>query len=75
MRVLVVEDHAKLAVTLAAGLRQAGMAVDVVFDGQDALDHLAVTSYDVVVLDRGIPGAHGDDVARRSWPTDHPAGC
>ena len=64
MRVLVVEDHAKLAMTLATGLRQAGMAVDVVFDGQDALEHLAVTAYDVVVLDRGIPGTHGDDVCR-----------
>ena len=64
MRVLVVEDHAKLAITLATGLRRAGMAVDVVFDGQDALEHLAVTAYDVVVLDRGIPGMHGDDVCR-----------
>ena len=64
MRVLVVEDHAKLAMTLATGLRQAGMAVDVVFDGQDALEHLAVTTYDVVVLDRSIPGTHGDDVCR-----------
>jgi DNA-binding response OmpR family regulator len=64
MRVLLVEDHAKLAMTLAAGLRQAGMAVDVVFDGQDALDHLAVTTYDVVVLDRDIPGTHGDDVCK-----------
>jgi len=64
MRVLVVEDHAKLAMTMATGLRQAGMAVDVVFDGQDALDHLAITSYDVVVLDRDIPGTHGDDVCR-----------
>jgi DNA-binding response OmpR family regulator len=64
MRVLVVEDHAKLAMTMATGLRQAGMAVDVVFDGKDALDHLAVTSYDVVVLDRDIPGTHGDDVCR-----------
>lgn len=64
MRVLVVEDHAKLAMTLATGLRQAGMAVDVVFDGRDALDHLAVTVYDVVVLDRDLPGAHGDDICR-----------
>ena len=64
MRVLVVEDHAKLAMTLATGLRQAGMAVDVVFDGHDALDHLAVTAYDVVVLDRDIPGVHGDDVCK-----------
>jgi DNA-binding response OmpR family regulator len=64
MRVLVVEDHAKLALTLATGLRQVGMAVDVVFDGHDALEHLAVTTYDVVVLDRDIPGTHGDDVCR-----------
>jgi DNA-binding response OmpR family regulator len=64
VRVLVVEDHAKLAVTVAAGLRQAGMAVDVVFDGKDALDHVAVTIYDVVVLDRDLPGVHGDDVCR-----------
>jgi DNA-binding response OmpR family regulator len=64
MRVLLVEDHAKLAMALATGLRQAGMAVDVVFDGHDALDHLAVTAYDVVVLDRDIPGVHGDDVCK-----------
>ena len=62
MRVLLVEDHAKLAMTMATGLRRAGMAVDVVFDGQDALDHLALTAYDVVVLDRDIPVVHGDDV-------------
>jgi DNA-binding response OmpR family regulator len=64
VRVLVVEDHAKLAMTVAAGLRQAGMAVDVVFDGRDALDHIATTLYDVVVLDRDLPGVNGDDVCR-----------
>jgi DNA-binding response OmpR family regulator len=64
MRVLLVEDHAKLAMALASGLRRAGMAVDVVFDGNDALEHLAVTGYDVVVLDRDIPGVHGDDVCQ-----------
>jgi DNA-binding response OmpR family regulator len=64
MRVLVVEDHAKLAMTMATGLRRAGMAVDVTFDGHDALEHLAVTAYDVVVLDRDIPGVHGDAVCR-----------
>jgi DNA-binding response OmpR family regulator len=65
MRVLLVEDHAKLAMALAAGLRQAGLAVDVVFDGHDALEHAAVTAYDVVVLDRDIPGVHGDDVCKQ----------
>jgi DNA-binding response OmpR family regulator len=64
MRVLLVEDHAKLATAMATGLRQAGMAVDVVFDGHDALDHVAVTAYDVVVLDRDLPGVHGDDVCK-----------
>ena len=64
MRVLVVEDHPKLAMTVAAGLRQAGMAVDVAFDGQDALAHLEVSDYDVVVLDRDLPRVHGDDVCR-----------
>jgi DNA-binding response OmpR family regulator len=64
VRVLVVEDHAKLAMTVATGLRQAGMAVDVAFDGRDALDHIATTPYDVVVLDRDLPGIHGDDVCR-----------
>jgi DNA-binding response OmpR family regulator len=64
MRVLVVEDHAKLAMTIATGLRQAGMAVDVAFDGRDALDHAALTAYDVIVLDRDIPQVHGDEVCK-----------
>jgi DNA-binding response OmpR family regulator len=64
MRVLVVEDHPKLAMKVATGLRQVGMAVDVVFDGHDALTQTAATDYDVIVLDRDIPGVHGDDVCR-----------
>jgi DNA-binding response OmpR family regulator len=64
MRVLVVEDQAKLATIVAAGLRRAGMAVDVVFDGTDALEHTASTEYDVIVLDRDLPGVHGDEVCR-----------
>jgi DNA-binding response OmpR family regulator len=64
MRVLVVEDHAKLAITIATGLRLAGLAVDVVFDGRDALDHAALTAYDVIVLDRDIPEVHGDEVCK-----------
>jgi DNA-binding response OmpR family regulator len=62
--VLLVEDHPKLATTVAAGLRRAGMAVDVAFDGNDALEHAAATRYDVVVLDRDLPGVHGDQVCR-----------
>ncbi len=64
MRVLVVEDHARLAETVATVLRREGMAVDVAFDGREALDRVAVTAYDVVVLDRDIPGVHGDEVCR-----------
>jgi DNA-binding response OmpR family regulator len=65
MRVLVAEDHEVLATTVAAGLRREGMAVDVAFHGPGALDRLAVTRYDVVVLDRDLPGVHGDEVCRR----------
>jgi DNA-binding response OmpR family regulator len=64
MRVLVVEDHKRLAEAVAAGLREEGMAVDVVFDGQDALDHTALARYDVIVLDRDLPGLHGDQVCQ-----------
>ncbi|MDA0563139.1 response regulator transcription factor [Streptomonospora sp. S1-112] len=62
MRVLVVEDHRELAQTVATGLRREGMAVDVVWDGGHALEQTAVNRYDVVVLDRDLPGVHGDDV-------------
>jgi DNA-binding response OmpR family regulator len=65
MRVLLVEDHAKLALTVADGLRRLGMAVDVAFDGEDALAHAAYTDYDVVVLDRDLPSIDGDEVCRR----------
>jgi len=65
MRVLVVEDFEVLARTIGTGLRREGMAVDVVFDGDDALGHLAVTRYDVIVLDRDVPGVHGDEICRR----------
>jgi DNA-binding response OmpR family regulator len=65
MRVLVAEDFEVLAQAIAAGLRGEGMAVDVVLDGDDALERLAVTRYEVVVLDRDLPGVHGDEVCRR----------
>ncbi len=64
MRVLLVEDHPKLATTVATGLRRAGMAVDLAFDGNDALELVAATNYDVVVLDRDLPGVHGDEVCQ-----------
>jgi DNA-binding response OmpR family regulator len=64
MRVLVVEDHPRLAATVAAVLRREGMAVDLAFDGREALARTALIDYDVVVLDRDLPGVHGDEVCR-----------
>lgn len=64
MRVLLVEDHEELAETVADVLRSEGMAVDVALDGPAALERTGINSYDVVVLDRDLPGVHGDDVCR-----------
>jgi DNA-binding response OmpR family regulator len=64
MRVLVVEDHQRLASALAEGLRREGIAVDLAHDGAAALAHVAVHRYDVVVLDRDLPAVHGDQVCR-----------
>jgi DNA-binding response OmpR family regulator len=64
MRVLVVEDHVTLAARIGEGLRDAGMAVDVVHDGAAALAGAADTAYDVIVLDRDLPRVHGDQVCR-----------
>jgi DNA-binding response OmpR family regulator len=65
MRVLIAEDDDRLARALTAGLRRHGMTADVALDGGDALDKLAATAYDVVVLDRDLPGVHGDEICRR----------
>ena len=64
MRVLLVEDHEKLATSVAAGLRREGMAVDIALDGETGLERALVIDYDVVVLDRDLPRRHGDDVCR-----------
>lgn len=65
VRVLVVEDHVVLANRIGEGLRDAGFAVDVVYDGAAALQSTTSTEYDVVVLDRDLPGVRGDGVCRR----------
>jgi DNA-binding response OmpR family regulator len=65
MRVLVVEDFEPMARAIVTGLRREGMAVDAVYDGSEALSHLAQTRYDVVVLDRDLPGVPGDEICRR----------
>jgi DNA-binding response OmpR family regulator len=74
MRVLVVEDHPRLAETVATVLRREGMAVDVAFDGREALDRVLLTTYDVVVLDRDLPGVPGDDVCRSLVANGCPSG-
>jgi DNA-binding response OmpR family regulator len=64
MRVLVAEDERRLADAIARGLRREGMAVDLAPDGSDALVKARIVRYDVVVLDRDLPGIHGDEVCR-----------
>src|SRR5215469_4886357 len=65
MRVLVIEDDREMAETVATGLRQAGMAVDIALDGQAGLERALASDYDVVVLDRDLPGMDGDEVCGR----------
>jgi len=64
MRILVVEDEHWLADAIATGLRREGMAVDVAYDGPAGHARVSVNDYDVVVLDRDLPGMHGDEVCR-----------
>jgi len=62
VRVLVIEDDKELAEAIGVGLRRAQMAVDVVGDGRSGLQRALVNDYDVVLLDRDLPGLHGDAV-------------
>ena len=62
MRVLVIEDDRELAEAIGIGLRQERLAADVILDGQTGLEQALVTGYDVIVLDRDLPGLHGDEV-------------
>jgi DNA-binding response OmpR family regulator len=64
MRVLIAEDELRLADAIARGLRRHGIAVDLAPDGDQALSKARVVRYDVLVLDRDLPGVHGDDVCR-----------
>jgi DNA-binding response OmpR family regulator len=65
VRVLVIEDDQELAETVAAGLRHERMAVDVALDGEAGLARALINDYDVIVLDRDLPGLHGDQVCAR----------
>jgi DNA-binding response OmpR family regulator len=64
VRVLVVEDETQLADAVVRGLRREGMAVDVAYDGDDGFNKATQTRYDVVVLDRDLPGRSGDEICR-----------
>jgi DNA-binding response OmpR family regulator len=64
MKVLIVEDSVALAEVVAEGLRDQGMAVDVAYDGLQAASKLAVNAYEVVLLDRDLPGLHGDTICK-----------
>jgi len=73
MRVLLIEDDAELAGTVAAGLRQARMAVDVALDGEAGLARALVHDYEVIVLDRDLPAVHGDEVCARLVAAGRPS--
>jgi DNA-binding response OmpR family regulator len=65
VRILVIEDDCELADAVGVGLRRADMAVDVVNDGPSGLERALETDYDVIVLDRDLPGMHGDEICRQ----------
>ncbi|WP_200834358.1 response regulator transcription factor [Amycolatopsis alkalitolerans] len=64
MRILVVEDEEPLADAIARGLRREGMAVDVALNGDDGHEKSSITRYDVVLLDRDLPGMSGDELCK-----------
>jgi DNA-binding response OmpR family regulator len=65
VRVLVIEDDEEMANAIAFGLRQTGTAVDVALDGHTGLARALVNDYDVIVLDRDLPGIHGDEICAK----------
>jgi two-component system response regulator VanR len=73
MRTLIVEDEPYLAEAIQAGLRLESIAADMVHDGDTAVEYLGENDYDVVILDRDIPGLHGDEVC--AWVIENLPGC
>jgi DNA-binding response OmpR family regulator len=72
VRVLVAEDVRRLADDIAEGLRDQGIAADVAYDGTDAAAKLDINPYDVLVLDRDLPGIHGDTICRTITTAGNP---
>ena len=64
MRILLVEDEKLLSGYLAKGLKNSGYAVDVAYDGEDALYEYSVNDYDLIVLDLNLPKKDGLEVLR-----------
>ena len=73
MRVLVVEDMPRYANRIAEGLRDQGIAIDVAHDGQEAASKLNINPYDLVILDRDLPGIHGDRLCQIIIHREDPA--
>ncbi|WP_199753147.1 response regulator transcription factor [Actinoplanes sp. ATCC 53533] len=73
MRILVAEDERILADAVAEWLRRETFAVDVVYDGDAALERLGLNEYDVVLLDRDLPVVHGDEICRAIVDSGTPA--
>jgi DNA-binding response OmpR family regulator len=73
MRILVIEDVRRLADDIAEGLRDHGMAVDIAYDGLEAAAKINVNPYDVLVLDRDLPGLRGDVLSRMVSESENPA--
>lgn len=70
MRVLVVEDHPDMGPYLVQGLREHGFAVDLVAEGSTGLDYAVAGSYDLLILDRMLPGLDGLALLRRLRAAD-----
>jgi len=73
LHILIVEDEKPLADGLADGLRTEGYTVDVVYSGTAALELVAAKEVDIVILDRDLPGIHGDMVCSVLRNEGHPA--
>lgn len=65
MKILLVEDEEMLSSIIAKGLRKHGYAVDVVFDGEEALYYYEIYEYDLIILDLNLPKVDGIDVLRK----------
>ena len=71
MRLLVVEDEKALCESIAKGLRIDGYEVDMVFDGEEAMDIISTESYDLIILDLNLSGMDGLDILKNMRASDN----